>query len=110
MKAVNAIATGVSTIDIQCWFIHGSDAQGCIVVLVSDHPGVNNETMNMSRNAMLASGTFNLIQPSSCYTRIFASDIETNGRLSDLIIEGNVQPNSTQNTSCLSMASSISNT
>ena len=103
MKAVNAVVTGESTIDIQCWFIHGSDTLGCFVVLVSDHPGVNNETMNMSRSAMLASGTFNLIQPSSCYTRIFASDIEANRRLSDLYIEGNVQPISTQNTLCTSM-------
>ena len=56
MKAVNAMATGESTINIQCWFIHGSDALGCGVVLVSDHPGVNNETLNMSRNTILASG------------------------------------------------------
>ena len=103
------MATGESTIDIQCWFIHGSDALGCVVVLVSDHPGVNNETMNMSRNAMLASGTFNLIQHSSCYTRIFASDIEASGTLSGLTIEGNVQPNSIQNTSCSSMISLFSN-
>ena len=108
MKAVNAAASGKSTIDIQCWFIHGSDALGCIVVLVSDHPGVDNETMNMSRNAVLASGTFNLIEPSSCYTRIFAYDIEADGSLSDLTIEGNVQLNSTQNTLCSSMTSSFS--
>ena len=103
------MATGESTIDIQCWFIHGSDALGCVVVLISDHPGVNNKTMNMSRNAMLASGTFNLIQPSSCYTRILAFDIEANGALSDLTIDGNVQSDSTQYTLCSSMINSFSN-
>ena len=33
---------GESTIDIQCWFIHGSDALGCKVVLVSDCPNISN--------------------------------------------------------------------
>ena len=36
VQAVNATVVGESTIDIQCWFIHGSDALGCKVVLVSD--------------------------------------------------------------------------
>lgn len=110
-EAVIAIVMDESTINIQCWFIHGSDALGCKVVLVSDHPSVNNETMNISRNDMLASGTFNFIRPSSCYSRIFASDIEANitdsESLSDLNIEGEFQPNSTQNTLCSSMISSF---
>ena len=43
IQAVNATVVGESTIDIQCWFIHGSDALGCKVVLVSDH-SVENTT------------------------------------------------------------------
>ena len=67
-----------STIDIQCWFIHGSDVLGCKVVLVSDYRGVNNETMNITRktnNIMSVFGTFNLTQPVSCYNRVLAFDI-----------------------------------
>ena len=41
VQAVNATVVGESTIDIQCWFIHGSDALGCKVVLVSDCPNAN---------------------------------------------------------------------
>ena len=29
VQAVNATVVGESTIDIQCWFIHGSDVLGC---------------------------------------------------------------------------------
>ena len=82
---------GESTIDIQCWFIYGSDALGYKVVLVSDHPGVNNETMNITRKnimILLASGGFNSTQPVSCYNRVFAFDIEINNTLSNVVIEG----------------------
>ena len=73
VQAVNATVLDESTVDIQCWFIHGSDALGCKVVLVSDYPGVNNETINISRNnimILLASGRFNSTQPVSCYNSI----------------------------------------
>ena len=43
IQAVSATVVGESTIDIQCWFIHGSDALGCKVVLVSDHPTISDE-------------------------------------------------------------------
>ena len=33
IQAVSASVVDESTIDIQCWFIHGSDALGCKMVL-----------------------------------------------------------------------------
>ena len=100
---------GESTIDIQCWFIHGSDALGCKVVLVSDHQGVHNETMNITRNnIMSASGTFNSTQPVSCYNRVFAFDIEINNTLSNVAIEGKFQPTATTNSICSGMMSLLS--
>ena len=101
---------GESTIiDIQCWFIHGSDALGCKVVLVSDHPGVHNETMNITRNnIMSASGTFNSTQPVYCYNRVFAFDIEINNTLSNVVIEGKFQPTVITNSMCSGMMSLFS--
>ena len=90
---------GESTIDIQCWFIHGSDALGCKVVLVSDYPGVNIEMINISRNNTLSAfGTINLTQPVSCYSKVVAFDIESDDTLSNLTIE--VQLRATPNTLC----------
>ena len=56
VQAVNATVVGESTIDIQCWFIHGSDALGCKVVLVSDCPNISDVHVNLSRSDMSASG------------------------------------------------------
>ena len=102
VQAVNATVVGESTIDIQCWFIHGSDAPGCKVVLVSDHPGVNYEVMNISRNDnnMSASGIFNLTQPVSCYSKVLAFDIESDDTFSNLTLEVNLYPTSTPDTLC----------
>ena len=77
------------SIDIECHFIHGSDALGCKVVLVSDYQLINDETMNISRNEniMSAQRMSSLTELSSCYSRVFAFDIEVNGTISNLAIE-----------------------
>ena len=106
MQSVNTTVTGKFTIDIQCWFIHGSDARGCKVVLVSEY---KNEVVIIERNnanAISASGTFNLTYPVSCYSRVLAFDVEHNYSLSNLSIEGNLQPTLTLNTKLCSGISS----
>ena len=101
VQAVRATVVGESTIDIQCWFIHGSDALGCKVVLVSDHTGINNETISISRNNIISAfGTINLTQPVSCYSKVIAFDIESDDTFSSLTIEGKVQLRATPNTLC----------
>ena len=87
VQAVNATAVGESTIDIQCWFIHGSDALGCKVVLVSDCPNISDVHANLSRSNMSASGQLNNI---ACYQRVFAFYIDVNNTISNLTIEGNI--------------------
>ena len=92
VRSVNTTVTGESTIDIQCWFIHGSDAQGCKVVLVSEY---EHEVVIIKRNSdnlISASGTFNLTYPVSCYSRVLAFDVEHNKILGNLSIEGKLQP------------------
>ena len=81
---------GESTIDIQCWFIHGSDALGCKVVLVSDCPNISDVHVNLSRSNMSASGQLDLIHNISCYLRMFAFDIDVNNTISSLTIEGTI--------------------
>ena len=91
VQAVNATVVGESTIDIQCWFIHGSDALGCKVVLVSDYPNVSDVYTKLSRSNMSASGQLSLNQNLSCYQRVFAFDIDVNNNtISNLAIEGNI--------------------
>ena len=55
----NAAVVGESTVDIHCWFIHGSDALGCKVVLVSN--------CSISRSKMYAFKQLTLTDNISCY-------------------------------------------
>ena len=87
VQAISATAVGESTIDIQCWFIHGSDALGCKIVLVSDYPSVNSEQAIFPRTNTFASGRLNLTHKVSCYHQVSAFDIEVNNTLSNFIIE-----------------------
>ena len=91
VQAISATAVGESTIDIQCWFIHGSDALGCKIVLVSDCPTVDDEHAILLRSDMSASKQLSLTHNVLCYCRVFAFDIDVNNTLSNLTIEGTVK-------------------
>ena len=84
-----------STIDIQFWFIHGSDALGCKVVLVSDYSNINNTQVHLSKNDTSASGQLSLTHNISCYQRVFAFDIDVSNTISNLAIEGNIAAKAT---------------
>ena len=78
-------------IDIQCLFINGSDARGCKVVIVSDHPSVANQSAmvmrrNESKPVATASGQLNLTFPIDCYHHVLAFDIEEDDSISTLAI------------------------
>ena len=76
-----------STIDIQCLFIHGSDALGCKVVLISHCQNVRNVQANLSRSDVSASGRLILTHSISCYHKVFAFDIDVNNSIGNLTIE-----------------------
>ena len=105
VQSVNATVVGESTIDIQCWFIHGSDALGCKVVLVSEYKDEAVIIIERNNSITSASGTFNLTHQNSCYSRVLAFDIEHNKTISNLSIEGNLQPRVTLNTLCSGICS-----
>ena len=93
IQAVNGTVVGESTIDIQCWFIHGSDALGCKVVLVSDCPNISDIHANLSRSDISASGQLSLIHNISCFHRVFAFSIDVNNTIiNSLSIEAMIKP------------------
>ena len=97
VQSVKTTVTGEYTIDIQCWFVHGSDARGCKVVLISEY---KDEVMIIERmdNIISASVSLNLTYPVSCYSRVLAFDVEHNNTLSNLSIEEKLQPKLSLNT------------
>ena len=87
-------------IQIQCNFITGSDAQGCMVVLVGD---AINTTVNVTRcDAHSCSVVILISQPLSCYFEMFAYDIESDGSVGTLPIPGELldKPISTMTVAC----------
>ena len=84
---------GRTLIRVQCDFITGSDAQGCVVVLVGNF----NETLNLTRpeNASDVSETymFNLEYTISCFMSVLAYDIEKDGSIGSLAIYGEIHKN-----------------
>ena len=80
-------------IDVSCLFINGSDAQGCKVVIVSDHPSVDDTTTMLIQSNksdliasgqpdLIASGQLTLTYHIDCYHHVLAFDIEANGTIS----------------------------
>ena len=82
------------SISVECHFINGSDAQGCKVVVVSDHPSVGNITAMLIRHNesdTTASGQVNLTYHIDCYHYVLAFDIEANGTISSLATKGEIE-------------------
>ena len=94
VQSVNATVVSESTIDIQYWFIHGSDALGFKIVLVSDCPNISDVHVNLSRSDISASGHLSLTHNISCYRRVYAFDIDVNNSISNLTIEGSIMRDS----------------
>ena len=96
VQSVTATVVGESTIDIQCLFIHGSDAVGCKVVLVSGHPSVNNETVILMRENRYAISQLNLTLKAACYHKVLAYTIDVQNTTNNFYIERILSSNYSQ--------------
>ena len=74
---------------VHCYFINGSDAQGCLVVFINNFGHVDNQTVRLDSNSTTWE-EFNLNHPISCYDQVLAFDIEAGGNVSDIAIVANV--------------------
>jgi hypothetical protein len=75
---------------VECEFIVGSDADGCVVVLVSSGE-VDNTTLNSTRegnSSRIAMTQHELPSPLHCYYRAYALDIESDGSVGILPVPG----------------------
>ena len=89
---VVALKDNTQTILVTCDFIRGSDAQGCMVILVGE---LDNITVNLTRENLHTTGTINLTHLLSCYYEIIGFDIESNGSVGTLAVPGVITRNFT---------------
>ena len=75
------------TFIVQCEFITGSDAQGCMVVLVGE---LDNITVNLTRNSKPTLGTLAVANPLSSYIKVLAFDMERDGSVGTVSVDGDI--------------------
>ena len=92
---------GVNESIIQCEFVTGSTARGCMVVL--NVTGFREYSINLTRNINTctnsANTTITLEHPPSFYTGVEAFDIESDGSVGSLAVPG--QLGGRLDTSCI---------
>ena len=71
---------------VECVFISGSDAEGCLVILVGDF---NNHTLNLTRTNNSAITRVNYYV--SCYKEVISFDIEGDGSVGTVAVPGEIQ-------------------
>ena len=74
-----------NVIVVQCDFVSGSDAQGCMVILVGE---LGNITLNLTREGISTTLMINQALPLSCYRDIIAFDIESDKSVGTLAVSG----------------------
>ena len=95
----------INQVRVQCDFIRGSDAGGCVVVLVAIED-FDNITVNLIResNGIVAVGFYELPHPLFCYHQAYALDIEADGSTGTLRVSGRLDHTSIHTAgSCLQM-------
>ena len=85
------------TFQVQCDFILGSDAQGCMIVLVGEY---NNVSVTLLMN-QTNSEIINVTTPVSCYKRVIAFDVEHNEQIGTLAVPGKLSGNVNITIKCL---------
>ena len=70
---------------VQCDFIPGSEAQGCIVILVGE---LDNTTLNLTRSDTVATKFINVTCPSINYVQVIGHDIESDYSIGSFTVHG----------------------
>ena len=90
VQSINATVVDEYAIDIKCHFIHGSDALGCKVVLVSDYPNVNSAEAAFLKKNISVFERLNLTHEALCYHHVFAYNIDVSNTTGTLYIKEDV--------------------
>lgn len=99
VQAVTAtLIEGVDALTIQCEFVTGSNATGCMAVLT----GFEAYRVNLTKhpNANSTNLTISLEHPGSCYTEVEAFDIEADGSVGSLAVPGQLDLGAESETPC----------
>lgn len=83
---------------VQCIFLTGSMAQGCNVVVIGESDII---TINFTRNSLCAADILELTSPVSNYTQALGYDIEFDGSIGTLAVQGIILKNGSSIAPCV---------
>ena len=87
---------------IRCVFISGSDAQGCMVVLVGQFENLTMKLMKRSADLIHTEKLELTHRTLPCYHSVIAFDIESDGSIGTLPVPGDFERSRDQNGPCIS--------
>lgn len=77
---------------VRCEFVLGSDANGCMVVLLGDDSNHTRKIIKTSNDTTLTE-LMSIIYPSQCYHSVVAFDIESDDSIGQLPVPGYLEIN-----------------
>ena len=102
LQGISVVVTEAkATIEVMCDFIPGSDAEGCMVVLVGE---LDNTIVNLTRDDDCTIKTLSLSTPLS---DVFGFDIESDGSVGTLPISGIITPVKTSDDPLCQLSNSV---
>ncbi len=87
-RVAATLLQGMNASTVQCDFISGSDATGCMVVLTSGNGQKAQYILTRNQSTNSSTTTVALEYPPSCYTGVEAFDIEYDGSVGSLAVPG----------------------
>ena len=91
------IMMGNTFFRVRCDFIFGSDARGCMVILIGE---LDNTTVNLTRETDTEM-RINVAYSTSCYITVMAFDIEQDGSIGTIAVHGIIVQNHRREVDCL---------
>ena len=98
VQSVTATVKAGNTFLIHCDFINGSNAEGCMIVLVGEF---DNITTYIERDSSIL---LNITFPLMCYYGLIAFDIESNGSVGTFAVPGELMGIDSTAAPCLDQA------
>ena len=88
VQSVSVNKENDTTYSIRCSYISGSDASGCVFILVGGVEGVVNITGIMNRTS--SEGVLIVVPNIGCYREVLAFDLESDSTTGTLPVRGNI--------------------
>lgn len=92
LKKISVVARENLTLTVECQFINGTDALGCVVVLFDSEMKLQNISSTFFRkdSELALQGQLDVSEDVFCYDRVIGFDLESDNTTNNLALPGNL--------------------